>query len=639
VHTPQAYSASRARVLLATAFLATFLLALVCNLVLELLQLGGDLGFLWRYTLGRDGVLFLLNTGVVWCVVLLVLAVTGRLWLTVAISLTFATVVGYANVKKLQLRREPLYPSDWEMGRQVGFLVDMVEPGTVVAVCVLVAAVFAICIVTGRLVRGPYPRVTSRLNPRLGRGLLATRILGGLVCLAALSYAGGFNTPGNGLRAAYESHGAHWRSWYQKSNYTDNGFVAGVLYNLEMPAMARPPGYSRATMRRIAERYGSVAADLNRKRDGSLDGVNVVLLLSEAFTDPTRVRGVKFAADPIPFTRKVMETTTSGTMLAQLFGGGTANMEFEVLTGMSLSQFRPQMTTPYQMLVPNYRRFPSVVGYLEDRGHRSIAVHPFMTAMYKREQVYPIFGFDKFLGEESMRSRDRIDRGRYISDEAAFAEVRHQIAVNDDPLLVNLVTMQNHYPMADQYVDPIPVTGLTGDEQQQAAHYGRGLRHTDTALAGLLTALQDSPERTVVLFYGDHQPAFWSEQVRRAQKRLMKETPFFVWSSFGADTEPRRLPTTSPIHFVNHVLAAADAPVPPYYALLHLLEQAVPAMGRGRMVGPDDSLITYDDLDAGARRLLRDYRLVQYDLSVGKRHAQAEMFYPLEAGTTSRAAQ
>ncbi len=133
-----------------------------------------------------------------------------------------------------------------------------------------------------------------------------------------------------------------------------------------------------------------------------MDDVNVVLVLSEAFSDPEQLEGVEYAEDPIPRTRRTMQATTSGSMLAQLFGGGTANMEFETLTGMSLSQFNPQMQTPYQMLVDEYDTFPSAVGYLAAQGHRPIAIHPYMTGMYKRETVYPILGFDEFLGEDEI---------------------------------------------------------------------------------------------------------------------------------------------------------------------------------------------------------------------------------------------
>src|SRR5690606_2323849 len=117
----------------------------------------------------------------------------------------------------------------------------------------------------------------------------------------------------------------------------------------------------------------------------------------EAFTDPSQVKGVSYAQDPIPHTRRLMSKIPSGNMLAQLFGGGTANMEFEALTGLSLSQFKPQMNSPYQMLLPEHSSFPSAVGNGMTFGRRAIAVHPYMTSMYKRERSYPVLGFEDFV--------------------------------------------------------------------------------------------------------------------------------------------------------------------------------------------------------------------------------------------------
>ncbi len=101
-----------------------------------------------------------------------------------------------------------------------------------------------------------------------------------------------------------------------------------------------------------------------------------------------------------------MSRTTSGTMLAQKFGGGTADMEFEALTGMSMGQFAPQVSIAYQMVVPNYDSFPSAVQLFEDRGHGALAIHPFTTGLYRRESVYPIFGFDDFISQRGAPARE-----------------------------------------------------------------------------------------------------------------------------------------------------------------------------------------------------------------------------------------
>jgi phosphoglycerol transferase MdoB-like AlkP superfamily enzyme len=621
-----AWRASRT---LVASLAVTVILAFLCNGTIEYLQLAADGGNDAGFKLGGTPFLFLLGTAIVWVIIVLLLAITGRLWLTVGISVVLTVLVGFANYRKLQLRLEPLYPSDVTIGADLGFLGQMVGWRTALALVAGCAVALGGSMVIGRALSRIFRPIRRQDAPRLHTGLVVTRLAAALLAAGSLVYVAHFNSPGNQVRTTYEAHGAQWRWWFQKLNYQKNGFVGGVLYNLEVPAMTTPPDYSRATMRQITRRYAETAARLNRDSGASsLDDVNVVVVLSEAFADPLEVRGPTFAEDPIPFARGLMSETTSGTMLAQHFGGGTANMEFEVLTGMSLSQFQPQMNAPFQQIVTDFESYPSVVGYLRGRGHRAVALHPYMTTMYKREQVYPILGFEEFVYDETMQSTETIDDNEFISDSAAFDEVTYQIERSDEPLLVNLVTMQNHYPMAGIYRDPIPVHGLDGDEREEAEGYARGLKHTDDALRDFIGDLERSPEKTVVLFYGDHQPAFWSEETRRLNSdRAMKETPFFVWSNFREPT-PRELPTTSPIHFMPHVFEEIGAEIPPYYALLHELEQEVPAMEHGIMIGPDDEALAEADLSDRARELLRDYRLVQYDLSVGQRYSQEELFYP-----------
>lgn len=607
--------------------------AIVCNLVLDLLQSGGNLPLLITHTIGATPVILLLNAGVVWCVLLLIWATVGKLWITTVLMIAATILLGWANHLKVSLRQEPLYPSDFGFASNTRFLTEMVGLGTVVSVFGFIALVTLVIVLSTRILRRKWKRHPNRSRHSL-RVRLVARVCVTLMAVGVLGYASQFNKSGNRLRAAYEASDAKWAFWFQKRNYLANGFVAGVLYNLRVPAMERPPGYSKATMLEIAERY-SLADHRNDKRStGSVNDVNIVLVLSEAFSDPTWLNGVEYAEDPLPHTRKLMSETTSGRMLTQLYGGGTANMEFELLTGMSLSQFNPQLQTPYQMLVPNYSAFPSAVGYSKSQGHTPIAIHPYMTSMYKRETVYPILGFEDFLSEGELQEESKIDDGKFISDESAFNEVVYQIDKSSSPLLVNLVTMQNHWPMENQYEDPMAVEGPTGDAKKQAEGYGRGIQHTDEALNAFTKGLEDSEEKVAVVFYGDHLPAIWQQHITAQNSDVaMKSTPFFIWTNFTEQNV--RLPQTSPIYFLPLLFDAIGAAMPPYYALLHELYQEIPAMAQDRYLDPDGRELTRDELSPTAKRILEDYRLVQYDLSVGARYSQAAMFYPPESVISS----
>ena len=620
---------------LAAAVAFSALWSVICNLVIDLLQ-QTDFGL----NLGRHPNEALLSAALAWVVLGLLISLTGRLWVSAALLLALTLTLGFTNRLKLEFRREPLFPSDISFGGQVGFLSSVVGRGTILALLLLVAlSVFAVLLV-GRLASRRFIKIEGR-NRRQRLILVGCRVVAAVACLSVLVYASGFNRPENRLRRAYEATGAFWVPYDQSANYHVNGFVAGLLYNTAVQAMETPTDYTRGTMRRIAEKYTALATRMNAGRDANaLDGVNVVMVLSESFSDPTRLEGVQLNDDPIPYTHSLMEQTESGTMLAQGIGGGTANMEFEALTGMSIQQFAPQMQIPYQMLVPGYSSFPSAVGYFRAHRHDAVAIHPFNTSMYQRRTVYSTLGFQKFVFDDTMQSRKKVPASNYISDAAAFHEVEHQIAASSQPLFVNLVTMQNHTPWKSLAKEPFSVSGLATAEESHLPDveaYVRGINHSDQALRELVAHLSSSHEKTVVLLYGDHLPSLWPASVHAANgERRMHETPFVLWSNFSA--LPRKHVTiASPTHFLPMILDAVNAPIPPYYALLDAVARKVPAMDSIWMLDPDGNQLDESHLSKSAREVLHDYRLVQYDLSIGRRYSQPSMFYatPQSRPTTS----
>ncbi|HSE09839.1 MAG TPA: LTA synthase family protein [Nocardioidaceae bacterium] len=630
------WSKSPAGVLAGTVFLSfvvTVVAALAANLSLQLWHTHGNTGHVARM-LSRELPLFLLSSFVVWLVVALLVAVLGRLWLSVGIIAVVTGVIGFAGQRKRDLLSEPLYPSDLAQQFDLGFISEMVGFRVLLLALLASALVIGGAVALGRRLGRRFPRPDREAQPVLAWSLLAGRALVALAAVASLTYVMQFHTPGNNVKAAFDRLGAHWRPWHQSRNYTDNGVVAGLLYNLPVPAMAAPPGYSEATMRRLVKKYTLAAATLNETRDSqALDDVNVVLVLSEAFSDPTRFKPVRLAEDPIPFTRQLMRETVSGNLLTQKYGGGTANTEFEVLTGMSTSQFRAQLTTPFQMLVPHFTEFPSAVRFFEDQGLSTAALHSYTSTLYRRAEVYDIFGFGDVTFEQDMRHRDIIGRTSFVSDEATFAEVRDILRESDKPAFVNVVTMQNHYPSAGRYTDPIPSTGMRDrHDRANLEHYARGLTHSDAALEDFLEDLRASGEKTVVAFYGDHLPAIWNHS--KMPPRMKHETPFFVHANFGESYAESR-PTTSPVFLLNHALEAAGAPVSPFYALLDKLEQEVPAMSHQYYVTPENLQVPWIYLPKAAQELLDDYRMVMYDVTVGGRYSEQAMFTVPE-GSRSR---
>lgn len=604
------------------------LLALAAELLLEAARTGWDWAYLGAFVAQEVGVVAVGGL-VLLLVVVAAQAALGRWWVTAALVLGLATVLGVSSHIKYGARHEPIYPRDLVFALEPKFLLEMVEPevlwSTLVALAVLVAGAGALGRICSR--RRPRP-VLERSSPGSRLGMLAARI--GVVGLSVLLLSSllQFNHRGNPWREAFEAAGADWRRASQTGNYRLNGFVGGFLYNLDVPTMSKPAGYSATTMARIVAQYTALAERRYGDRDPeALSDVNVVSVLSESLSDPTRLRGISLAEDPIPRIRALMSRLPHGNMLAQKVGGGTSSMEFETLTGMSLSQFEATMDTPYQMLLPEYADFPSAVGLFNGLGHTTIAIHPYYPSLYQRSRVYPTLGFSDFLAEGDLAREERLEDNPYISDESAFTETLAALRAHEEPVFVHLVTMQNHAPYEGKYAAPFAVDGVTGEDAETVGQYARGLSYSDEAVSSFLRAVDRSEEKTVVLLYGDHLPARLPEAVyQNNSARRMHETPFFLYANFGR-VERERLPTTSPIFFMPRVFEMAGAQLPPFYALLRALETQVPAMSHARMIGPDNRRVRPEELSVAAKSVLRDYRLVQYDLSVGHRWAE-EMLYP-----------
>lgn len=569
-----------------------------------------------------------LSVLVVWTFMLLCLALLGRFWITLGITGLITLLLGAVNLTKLRLRNDPLFPSDTAFLSQPGFLQEMVGGRIVIAAAFGAVLVLVVAWLIGRVVGRRIPHVDTGLGRRALWAWRGLRLVVAAVCFALLLSASHFNQPDNRWRAAYDSTGLVWKFFDQRVNYLRNGFIGGLLYNMPVTAMNRPKDYSQETMQRLARKYADLAAETNRTRTGSLADTNIVLVLSESFTDPTWLQTVTWPESPIPRTQARMAETLSGRMLTAAFGGGTANVEFELLTGQSMSQFTPQVQTPYEQVVPHEDDYPNSVRMLAEQGHETIALHPFSFRMYRRPQVFENFGFTTLIDKDSMTTTDRVSGGRFISDKATFEEVQHQIDTHDEPILMHVISMQNHMPYGKQYDDPIPPSdGLSPANTRLAGQYARGLQLTDDALNDWLEDLQQQEERTAVVFYGDHLPAqvYPAGFEGREGRRTAHETPYLIWDN-KTPFPHRERPTTSPNQFLPMLFEAAKAPIPPMYALLDTLRAQLPAIDSGLMIGPDDEPVRRADFTPAQRQALHDFRLFQYDLSIGQRYTAETMF-------------
>lgn len=145
----------------------------------------------------------------------------------------------------------------------------------------------------------------------------------------------------------------------QRKGAMINGPLIQFINNIDVKIMDRPKEYSEEKIKSIMKKYDKEATQMNESRKEWAQDQTVVFVLSESFSDPSRLPNIKLSRDPIPFVNSLSSKTTSGLMLSSAYGGGTANMEWQSLTGMDMSNLDATLPTPYTQLVNKQKVAPS----------------------------------------------------------------------------------------------------------------------------------------------------------------------------------------------------------------------------------------------------------------------------------------
>ena len=591
---------------------------------------------------------------------LALILVTNRFWIATLVFGVALTAFGVANSIKVQLRNEPIIPADLTFisGGDTGSIMSFVPKssqafvnGAITFVIWFAIIIFALFVLDGRrrFIHCSWRHPIANVKNIVGN---IFRILAAILSVVLLStYVIGLGTPGSGTYKWAKDNGYEPQLWNAIGDAQANNPATTFLSLSKVKAMDKPDNYSQKTMQSLAKKYAQEAQAINHTRSGELTDNTVIMILSETFSDPTRVPGVSFSLDPIPNIRNIKNTTTSGLMLSPGYGGGTANIEYQALTGLNLANFNDSLIVPYQQLVPNQNdpySFNQI--WMKKYGkNASTAVHPFQQSMYLRNINYRKFGFSYLYTLDSkipLKHTSCIDRSPYVSDSEAYQSILDLLDRQQDSKssqFLQLVTMQNHMPYGDYYdnnefSDANISEDLSDGERWNINTYTKGINWTDQETADFLNQLDQMDKPITVIFYGDHLPGIYdTADMNKNNKTVLHETDYFIWStsassSHGTKVNPTTTAYTSSNYFMPLAAEHMNAKVSPYLAMLTELQQEVPAMSRviGTNGGIGQGKATYLDhdgndikvtaLSAKAKELLKDYKLVQYDQTVGKNY-------------------
>ena len=583
------------------------------------------------YAFTQRGLLLLLATLLIFTVVKFIQAISRRYWLSLAVVIMISCAFIIANREKIAARNEPLLPSDMAMVRVAGSLFGMVAPalwiGVGTGLVILVGLVYWL--------EKKHPvELAFKKYWRLTYLLLAPLLFAS--CLF-------WNHSGTPLNNLLTSLGDQPMFYNQLSGARINGPLIQFMNNVDVKVMDQPAGYSRARMEQIVNKYQKQAGRINNHRQNELSQQTVIFNLSESFSDPNRVLGVKLKSNPIPAIKELQKNNTGGVMISSGYGGGTANMEYMTLTGYSISNFSPTLPVPYTQLVNKLKANPSIV----DSFNHAVAIHPYIGTFYNRTSVYQKFGFDQFFylgSKDKIRHQHRIDNSPYLSDQTAYQNVFDQLKSYPHGQFINLVTMQNHFPYSDNYYRHLnryrSVSVSSGTSANEVDEFSTEIHYTNNAVKHFIKQIDGINRPITVVFYGDHLPGIYQNDIARDGVKL-HETEYFIYSNkyaraHGAKNFKQGTAVVSPNDFIAMVAKQTNSKVTWYQALLTDVFEKLPAMAknvevkgdvntaravaRTDFVNDQGKLVKESSLTKQQKQLLQDYRLVQYDVTAGKKY-------------------
>lgn len=616
-------------------------------------------GFGFVSKMWTDGnFVFVLNVILVALLYLMLLMLFNRFWTASIVILAVGIIVAAIEHFKVEIRYEAILPADLGfLGSNTGNMLTFIPAGAHVTILVALGA-FAVLLALilvlrhfdgrkGRMIRTD--NLSLNLTSRLILLLLPILVFA-LYCI----HVSTTDSLANKFSRALGDTPSMWDSVYDAQR---NGPLVAFTRQLNPKIMDKPSNYSEETMKKVAARYQKEAETINASRTNNLTDSTVVYVLSESFSDPSRVPGLKTNKDSMPNIRKIKAGTTSGLMLSSGYGGGTANLEYMGLSGLSMANFESSLSSPYQQLVPSQHWTPTI-NQLWGAPVNSLGYHPYESSMYSRATNYKKFGFSHFYtltGPDVIKYQDKIDESPYVSDKSSYDSALEGIKSGKTNKFIQIITMQNHMPYHEWYenndytAESTTGTPLGDDEQQSIETYQKGVEITDQANQEFLNELDALDKPVTVVFYGDHLPGIYSSASEDDNNSLaLHLTDYFIWSNKASSSQGNKASDaaySSPNFFVAQAADHMNAKVSPYLAFLTEMHSKIAAMeppvvnkiqgwdripeGQNIYLDQNGNPMSTDDFDKETKQLLADYKLIQYDITAGKNYLKDTDFMTL----------
>lgn len=542
-----------------------------------------------------------LNIAFYYWLFLFVFFIAGRTSISMAICVSAIAIIGVGNYFVVMFRSNPIVPWDiysFETAMSVAdnyvFSVDWALAEHI--------AMFILMLIVG-------VRTNIRLNKKILRPILTVAM-----CIPAyfyISYLWQDNLERNT--------GLNDTLFNAKYMHSKDGFFVSFILDIHFLQIEEPKNYSDEYALSLLNEQEVEKVETPEELP------DIIAIMDETFSDPAVLGEFETNKDYMPFVHSILRgevaNTISGYADVSVLGGNTANSEFEFLTGNSMAFF-PNGSVPYLQYIRD--GISTIVPQLEEYGYTTYGTHPYRAKGWNREFIYDLMGFDYRYFQGSFPFEDKLRN--YVSDEADFKSILEWRNNTEGPFFMFNVTMQNHSNYGGDFdnFDPQIVAKFKNTYSNKYLNKYLSLMYeTDQDVASLLSELSQSDRKTIVVFWGDHQPNdyvvrpiykeygldFDNQTYEQQQQR--QKTPFFIWANYDIQEQTN---VEISLNYLNILLfETAGLQLDEYQTFRKNLWQGqIPMMNAVGYRNDDGDLVEYDDAPEEIQNLLNEYQNIQY---------------------------
>lgn len=542
-----------------------------------------------------------LNIAFYYWLFLFVFFIAGRTSISMAICVSAIAIIGVGNYFVVMFRSNPIVPWDiysFETAMSVAdnyvFSVDWALAEHI--------AMFILMLIVG-------VRTNIRLNKKILRPILTVAM-----CIPAyfyISYLWQDNLERNT--------GLNDTLFNAKYMHSKDGFFVSFILDIHFLQIEEPKNYSDEYALSLLNEQEVEKVETPEELP------DIIAIMDETFSDPAVLGEFETNKDYMPFVHSILRgevaNTISGYADVSVLGGNTANSEFEFLSGNSMAFF-PNGSVPYLQYIRD--GISTIVPQLEEYGYTTYGTHPYRAKGWNREFIYDLMGFDYRYFQGSFPFEDKLRN--YVSDEADFKSILEWRNNTEGPFFMFNVTMQNHSNYGGDFdnFDPQIVAKFKNTYSNKYLNKYLSLMYeTDQDVASLLSELSQSDRKTIVVFWGDHQPNdyvvrpiykeygldFDNQTYEQQQQR--QKTPFFIWANYDIQEQTN---VEISLNYLNILLfETAGLQLDEYQTFRKNLWQGqIPMMNAVGYRNDDGDLVEYDDAPEEIQNLLNEYQNIQY---------------------------